>query len=254
VHEALELIWQSLKNHQTLCQQSTQSLNTVVSNAIKTVIDKSSRFHQQTYTQRFTALEQRRLEKLINQWLLLEKDRPPFSVIATEKKQRITVSGLEINTKIDRIDQLADNKLLIIDYKTGKPKASQWNGERLDEPQLPLYAMTMDQQLAGISFAQVRLGEHKLIGTAKQDGIAVGINPFNDRDRNPECASWEAQLKLWESTLTHLANAFKQGNAIVDPKSISDSCAYCSLSPLCRINEIKLAANSSETATDNIDI
>ena len=40
-----------------------------------------------------------------------------------------------------------------------------------------------------------------------------------------------------EGRVQALAAAYMDGHAVVDPKSIRSTCAYCGLEPLCRIGE-----------------
>lgn len=41
-------------------------------------------------------------------------------ILAAEQKGRLTVAGVELSGQVDRLDQLADGQLAIVDYKTGK--------------------------------------------------------------------------------------------------------------------------------------
>jgi len=42
--------------------------------------------------------------------------------------------------RLDRIDRLNDDSLLVIDYKSGTVSPSSWDLPRPDDVQLPLYA------------------------------------------------------------------------------------------------------------------
>ncbi len=50
--------------------------------------------------------------------------------------------------RIDRIDEMPDGSLAVIDYKTSAsvPSPSSWLGDRPSDPQLPLYALAVEQQ------------------------------------------------------------------------------------------------------------
>ncbi len=55
-------------------------------------------------------------------------------------------------------------------------------------------------------------------------------------DWQREYASWAALVDGWRGELTRLAGDFAAGAAAVAPKK-SDTCRYCTLVPLCRLNE-----------------
>ena len=73
--------------------------------------------------------------------LRAEARRAPFRVRAVEQESVVTLGPLTFNVRIDRIDELADGTIAIIDYKTGERATSaDWFGERLRDAQVPLYA------------------------------------------------------------------------------------------------------------------
>jgi ATP-dependent helicase/nuclease subunit B len=90
----------------------------------------------------FGAMERQRLAALLAEFLEMEKMRAPFDVVACEEPRVAELGGLQLKVRIDRIDELAGGRRVILDYKTGKVSTSGWWDERLDEPQLPLYAIT----------------------------------------------------------------------------------------------------------------
>ena len=53
-----------------------------------------------------------------------------------EDKRKLTVAGLELNGRIDRMDELESGGHALIDYKTGNPTPNDWQGERPEDPQL----------------------------------------------------------------------------------------------------------------------
>ena len=55
-----------------------------------------------------------------------------------------------------------------LDYKTGQLKSRGWEGERPDEPQLPLYCATSERPIAGAAFAVIRTGELRFRGLPRR--------------------------------------------------------------------------------------
>ena len=118
-------------------------------------------------------IEKQRLIDLIAEWLTkTEMSRIPFRIVQLEEELLAQIGPLQIKTIIDRVDQLEDGSLVILDYKTGAVQADLLLGERLLEPQLPIYAIINSEREAdGVAFAQLRRGACKLIGVARADGL-----------------------------------------------------------------------------------
>src|SRR5258706_6981574 len=88
---------------------------------------------------------------------MAEKQRPPCSVVSTEERRRIVFSGVTFDARIDRMDRLESGGHAIVDYKTGGGNltAKRWQGERPDEPQLPLYAVSAKEEITAGGFPHV---------------------------------------------------------------------------------------------------
>ncbi len=68
---------------------------------------------------RYLELESQRLVSLVTQWLDYEATRIEFEVKDTEVDSTVQIAGLIFDLRLDRIDRLRDNSLLVIDYKSG---------------------------------------------------------------------------------------------------------------------------------------
>ena len=180
--------------------------------------------------------EAQRLTTLLHDWLALEKEHLPFEVIAREKHDTITWQGMTFRVTIDRIDQLSQVRL-VIDYKHN-PHISHWFGDRLEEPQLPIYSLSQEQPIHGIAFAQVKPGQLTFKGvvheaTPSSDSI-TGCQAISQAKQ--PITQWEDCLQHWKTSLMQLVSEFKHGHAHVKPLNAS-SCRYCDCQPLCRIFE-----------------
>ncbi len=238
VHTMMELLWSELKDLQTLNQLDDSGLQQLVEEIVAGLIIAEARLYPQVFTERFAALEQARLIRLAILWLNLERQRAPFEVAALEQQRQVSLAGLEMTVKADRIDRLESGGEMIIDYKTGKASINDWFGERPNEPQLPLYAVTSDQEVTALAFATLRTGDVALKGVSRDKDIAKGIKPGE--------VDWFVQQGLWSDELNRLGENFRQGQAEVDPKDAfshsSKACMYCDLGPLCRINELAVSS------------
>ena len=234
LHRALESLWNSLGSHAALCGMAEDALMAAIHAAVQLALEELARDRSQTLTGRFREIEARRLALLMRVWLEQEKARAPFRVVAAEQEAVIRLGNLVLKGRMDRVDELDDGARVILDYKTGKTSIRSWEGERPDEPQLPLYAVDMRrrQPVAAALFAQLRAGELGFNGLAVRDGIAPKVKPAGDGE-----GAWQAQLDAWQATLTNLAEAFRAGDARVDPKEFPHTCKHCGLQALCRVHE-----------------
>jgi RecB family exonuclease len=176
-------------------------------------------------------VERKRLERLLAEWLEIEKSRSEFVVRKQEEECSVSLGGLHFKTRADRVDEAPDGRQIILDYKTGQVKFKAWDSDRPDEPQLPLYCATSDRHIAGAAFVFIRVGELAFKGLAEP-----GIAPPGLKKMNMEIPrAFSEQRAEWKRVLEKLADNFRAGHAEVDPKR--GACDYCGLKALCRIRE-----------------
>lgn len=227
-HLALQYLWQRLRTQEQLLYLSDKERSAL----IRSVVSEAIKFHAtklpEVFSERFSELEQLRLEQLLEQWLQIERERSPFKVVATEEWLSVEFHDLELRLCVDRIDELVDGRYMIIDYKTGQVSKSNWNPENFIEPQLPLYAVTEDREIAAVAFASLKPGNLKYTGEADAEDILPAVKP-------DETITWSARMDAWRVRLEGLANDFRNGIATVDP--LVTACRQCDLHTLCRIHE-----------------
>ncbi len=243
VHRILEKIWENLGSSRKLAAMKSAPLADFIRATVHEVMDKTAGKYPQGFMARFREIEAERLCQQIHEWLEREKDREPFRVIEREVECEATAGGIRVRLKIDRVDELEDGRRVVIDYKTGDVRASQWFGERPDEPQLPLYSMVFQKDLAGVLIAQVKAGAIGFRGVAEEEALVAGVKHWQKMPGASEFNSWQELLERWRTTMEKLGADFRAGSARVNPKHPSATCTYCSLGPLCRIHELKAREN-----------
>ena len=226
IHEILYRLWQHWESSEQLKALGDKEITEQLSATIADTLIQWAEHHQILRGNRFRQLEQQRLEKLLGQWLDVEKLRQPFKVVSRESSASIRFGDLKISLRLDRVDQIGD-KLLVIDYKTGEVKPSKWEGDRPLEPQLPLYLLASEPQANGCAFAQLRAGDIKFVGTSDSQLI----------DREKPVDDWPARIDQWRSALANLAHEFTTGHAPVEIHDKNSFGYQDYLLPLNRWNE-----------------
>ncbi len=153
--------------------------------------------------------------------------RMPFRVLATEHPLPLesappSVRDLGLRLRVDRIDELPDGRLLIVDYKTGRapPALGDLWGQRPRAPQLPLYAIAGKAE--AIAFAQISAGDIRWIGVGQDAwGIDGVITP--DSLTKGSCADWEALRASWWTAIDRLARDILTGDFSVDRWDLADA-------------------------------
>ena len=161
----------------------------------------------------------------------VERQRKPFTVVDQEEIRTVEVGGIEVKIRVDRVDRLENGKLVILDYKSGDCGPADWEGARPDEPQLPIYAVTTETEVAAVLFARLRTGGLAFRGLAESPDIAPGVRV---PERQPPIAQ---TISGWRAVLDELGRDFREGRAHVDPKDPAKTCRYCELPSICRISQ-----------------
>jgi ATP-dependent helicase/DNAse subunit B len=200
---------------------------------------------------RYLELEERRLISLIGEWLEYELTRVDFTVLKTEDEHTVTLGGLTFDLRLDRVDQLSNGNLLVIDYKTGLVNTKAWDLPRPDDVQLPLYAtfaLEQNQILGGLAFAQVRRGNSLGFAGHTDEARENLITSLRGTSSLVKNKLNQRTLDDWKRYIESLARDFLSGRADVDPREYPKTCTRCGLQSLCRIqeNRVSIADDAAE--------
>ncbi|OGA08281.1 MAG: hypothetical protein A3D95_08160 [Betaproteobacteria bacterium RIFCSPHIGHO2_12_FULL_69_13] len=227
LHELMKEIWTELKGSSALSGDLSPIIERSAARAVKELGLEG----------RFAALERERLAKLARDWLEVERKRGKFEVAALEERRTLAIGTLELSGRIDRMDRLPDGTHALIDYKTSRNLTPrQWMGERPEDPQLPLYALSAKENVTAVAFAKLRAGDMRYMGYSREEGALPGLTRYD---------SWETLLAGWKKELESLAQGFSSGDARVDPRDGLKTCRHCDLHTLCRVHE-RLSALADE--------
>ena len=236
VHEMMRAVWQGLGNRERLLAIQPGELTALLEASATEAIACVARFRAEPLAGRFGRLEHARLVKLAREWLDRDRERDDFEVVATEEKRAVTVGGLGVNVKLDRLDRTA-NGHVVIDYKTGHCRTGAWMGDRPEEPQVPMYAASLPGEVGAVAFAVVKSGECRFRGISRVAGrIPEVCTVDRDRTGKKHYRDWDAMMAGWRAALESLGRGFAAGDARVDPKHRA-TCDTCDQHVFCRIAE-----------------
>ncbi len=241
VHRILQTFWSQVQTQDALRELSPDHRRALLADAIEDALAKTVASNAGAWPAAYLDVQCERLLTVLDSWLLKELDRKvPFAVRAEELTlDDVRIGPLRLTLRVDRVDETEFGDV-ILDYKTGETRPAHWLTGRPDEPQLPLYAVTSTNLLAGVAFANIRAGKDMALeGYATQEDILL-------KSAKLPTGTLEAQVDAWRDTLTTLAEDFHRGDLRVRPKSYPHTCQYCQQRLLCRLDITLLQAADDE--------
>ena len=174
--------------------------------------------------QRLINIERGRLRQLLRDFIHAEVSRPEFNVAAVEMKLDYEKFGIRLGLRIDRIDCLADGRMLVVDYKTGSPKTFLNRNRELKDLQLMVYADALSEEIGGLAFINV---------DSREISYKAAGGGWNEAEED----AWGETLQSWRSEVHQALEALATGDARINIlQSASDG---RSLNILSRLEELK---------------
>lgn len=250
VHEALAAFWKEARDHASLVALARDPARYAAAcaraaeRAIATIDERRWR----RVPPLVRAIEAGRLAALVEDWLdAVERPRAPFAVAHVEHRERLALGALELDLRLDRIDELADGGVAIVDYKTGRVGSTKrWTADRPEATQLALYTLARraahpDSGVRAAVLAQVRRGEHKAVGLYADEAASWSGAPGGGA-----IVDWPLHEARWGELMQRLAGEFLRGEAAVAPRDAT-ACRYCARQALCRIGDAAVIEDDEET-------
>ena len=241
VHLVMQRIFSDLKKHKQPSMineliSDDEKLSSYVATHVEGVIATQKDSVRNGLEREMLAVERQKICDVAAEWLRVEGGRTPFEIDRLEHEMTVNLNTLNLSLKADRIDRLESNDLAVIDYKTGTVNSLDWSRPRLQSPQLPLYAISLDESVKSIAFAKLNRGESRLIERTDEELRSLRVEA---RKNNRDQLTWDERYKSWRTQLEGFADEYCAGFARVSPFA-DDSCDFCNFSPLCRIFERRL--------------
>ncbi|MDG2375167.1 MAG: PD-(D/E)XK nuclease family protein [Woeseiaceae bacterium] len=202
IHNALHNLLVERPDQAAMAGWSSDERMRRIGSAIDAALERQGR-HADAVLQRIIGLERRRLYKLLANFLDSECMRPQFTVTEVEKSVEYRRVGLALDFQIDRIDQLPDGRLLVVDYKTGATKSFLAQDGSLKDMQLVAYVDALQSDVAGMTFINV-------------DPRGIILRGAGEGWRKKEDPDWHETLGDWIEVLHEVVAGLAAGDASID--------------------------------------
>lgn len=159
--------------------------------------------------------EKSRLIETVSNFIEMDISRSDdFHVLSLEEKIRIKLQERYLDVRIDRVDQISPNSVLVIDYKTGKNTLSGVSKKSTSDFQLPLYAIAKENSgVEGVSFALLNENPPCYLGLCSEKIQISGLHESTKISRSELPEGWQATLDHWRENACELIDALSKGEA-----------------------------------------
>jgi ATP-dependent helicase/nuclease subunit B len=175
------------------------------------------------------------LKHRLERFLRNEKERPVAQLIVLENKYPYKIGDFKLSAKVDRVDELNDGTLLVVDYKTGGKVELPSKLQKLRE-------MALDRPGMKKTIKTFQMPIYISIFRDSQQGREVNACLYNLREtRLSMCFKKEDPAERTEALELIMAAGQHLLKEIIDPAKpfeadLSDTwqCEYCAFQYLCR--------------------
>jgi len=231
-HKTLEEFWTEYKSSSLVSALNEKEL----SKKIQEITHKNISIEKKNYPRilsEFFNIEEMRLISYLEKWIHHELKRGDFEVKETEKNIPIHLGCLNFNIKIDRIDEVNQNNI-VIDYKSGTTKTlNEWFLNAYGELQMPFYALfASNKPIDAIAIGLINAAKPQWIGIGRDKDLLQGIKDSTAT----QYQSWDDLIGFWRCRIDDAIKSYESGNAAVKFTREKDI-AYCQVKPILRLPE-----------------
>jgi ATP-dependent helicase/nuclease subunit B len=204
IHKVLHSVFADTPSQEAMRQWTASDRQGRIQNAVDSSL-KEYLWHADPVLDRMLALERDRLCALVDTFISQELTRSTFAIHAVEQEIEFDQSGVRLSLRIDRIDRLADQSLLIADYKTGKPKNLLDRHGDPREIQLVVYSCALAERIGGLVLINIDSRSIKYSGST-----ASGEWDAKRADQ------WTKRLSAWQARVSTAMQQIARGDARIN--------------------------------------
>ena len=246
LHGVLQRVWEELRDQETL---HAAVVNQTLDVQLERIASEVGRKELQAFGATLQRLEIERGISVVRHWLALEEQRLPFKVVEVEQKRQLSLNGLTLDVRLDRLDIVGDEQEhVIIDYKSGAslPKVlNDWKTSRPLNLQVPAYATMLGlasgveqrtpEKISGLVLVQLHSKETAVTGLVQNAGLGLA-GPKTLEEAKYQDENWKALLARLKAAIETLAAEFTSGHALNESWHKADL-DHCDVLPLLRLYE-----------------
>ena len=154
VHDALFSLYFDLPDRRQLQDWSKSAKDERIGKAVDTAILRHER-NTDSVLRQLLKLENTRVRRILRQFVDLDARRDDFAVLSVEGKLDFCRGAVRLPLRFDRMDQLPDGGIAIIDYKTGSPKQLVDRRGTIKDIQLFVYAAACEPPASTLMLANI---------------------------------------------------------------------------------------------------
>ncbi len=196
IHDALRVLYARRPTSADIADWNEQARTERIAAAVEAAFRPRER-HADGVLRRLLALERKRVARLLEGVLEIDRAREPFTVDAVEHDTQAVIGDVPLQLRFDRIDRLDDGGVVILDYKTGRPARLLDRHGEVNDMQLVAYSCALNDPVVGIGLINI---DSRAIGIDAA-GPAFGAAP-----------GWSATLSRWQSAVRELARELADGD------------------------------------------
>ncbi|MEE8343870.1 MAG: PD-(D/E)XK nuclease family protein [Woeseiaceae bacterium] len=210
IHKVLHALFAERPSQDAIRQWTGSDLQERILKAVDASL-KEYLWHADPVLRRVLALERDRLLTLVETFVDEELTRSTFTIDSVEQEIEFEQFGVRLALRIDRIDRLSDESLIVADYKTGQPKNFlNRSGDPLDL-QLVVYACALEENIGGLVLINIDSRSIKYSGAA-----ASGEWDAKRADQ------WAMRLTAWQERVAMAMQQIAKGDARINLNLPSD--------------------------------
>jgi ATP-dependent helicase/DNAse subunit B len=210
IHKVLHALFAERPSQDAIRQWTGSDIQERILKAVDASL-KEYLWHADPVLRRVLALERDRLLTLVETFVDEELTRSTFTIDSVEQEIEFEQFGVRLTLRIDRIDRLSDESLIVADYKTGQPKNFlNRSGDPLDL-QLVVYACALEENIGGLVLINIDSRSIKYSGAA--------ANGEWDAKRADQ---WAMRLTAWQERVAMAMQQIAKGDARINLNLPSD--------------------------------
>jgi probable DNA repair protein len=205
IHNALHNLLAAKPDQEPIRSWTEEDLERRIGSAIDTALAEHA-LHADAVIRHIVGIERNRLWPLLRSFVAAELEREAFVIVDVENDLEYSASGIRLGLRIDRIDRLANDGLLVIDYKTGLPKNFLNRDDEPTDLQLIVYAEALGVNIAGLALINVDSRAIIYKGAGGEGG------PWKAREED----AWVATLDSWRLLVREAMQGIADGDVRIN--------------------------------------